>query len=87
MDGFEITGSIDRITNGNFGGWNIGITDDIAKSKTDNGAPTIWYNWRADTEGEAKEVEGNFTSKGMQGVSASGATPQHVYMFRTRRSA
>jgi len=61
--------------------WTIGITDDPERRKGEHGNPAVWYEWKADSEDIARNVEKYFIDKGMQGGGGGGDHPNYVYIF------
>lgn len=61
--------------------WTIGITDDTERRRKEHDNPKYWQDWKADTEGIARNVEKHFLDKGMKGDTGGGDTPNYVYIF------
>lgn len=61
--------------------WTIGVTDDPATRKVQHGNPSDWYQWDADTEQIARNVEAYFLDKGMKGGTGGGGRADYVYIF------
>lgn len=61
--------------------WTIGITADPDRRKSEHGNPTRWYQWNANTETIARNVESYFIAKGMKGDVGGGITPTWVYIY------
>jgi len=61
--------------------WTIGITDDLERSKSEHGNPTIWHDWKADNEIIARNVKKHFLVMGMKGGGGDGGHPNFVYIF------
>jgi len=50
-----------------YSAWTIGVTDDPARRRREHDNPKVWYDWDADTEQVARNVEAYFVGKGMKG--------------------
>ncbi len=74
--------AIETICAGRYSPWTIGITDDPIQQKAAHSNPVRWYQWRADTEEIARNVEKYFLSKGMSSNPEKSRAPDHVYIFR-----
>lgn len=61
--------------------WNIGVTDNPLRRKREHRNPNAWYDWHAETEEEARNVEAYFVDKGMQRATGEGGSAHHVYIF------
>jgi len=77
---------IEKIIQGNYPGWTIGITDDPERRKGEHEADgkdvRRWKDWEADSKGDAEYTETYFIGRGMQG-GEGGGTPEtrFVYIF------
>jgi len=78
----SIVAAIEAICASRYYHWTIGITDDPIQRKKAHGNPARWYQWWADAEGIARNVEKYFLGKGMKGSPGGGKDPNHVYIFR-----
>ncbi len=65
----------------NYSVWTIGVTDDPPRRKREHGNPTAWYQWDADTEQAARNVEKHFLDKGMKGSGGGLGRADYVYIF------
>lgn len=61
--------------------WTIGVTDDPDRRKREHGNPSAWYQWDADSEQVARNVEAYFVEKGMKGDTGGGGGADYVYIF------
>jgi len=61
--------------------WTIGVTDDPKRRRGEHSNPEYWYDWKADTETIARNVEKHFLDKGMKGATGGGEYPTYVYIF------
>ena len=61
--------------------WTIGVTDSPTTRKAAHGNPIRWYQWNADTEQAARNVEAHFIGKGMQGGTGGPGKADYVYIF------
>lgn len=61
--------------------WTIGVTDDPARRRTEHGNPSPWYQWDADTEQVARNVEAYFIEKDMKGDTGGRGSADYVYIF------
>ncbi len=61
--------------------WNIGVTDNPVRRRREHRSPDAWYDWDADTEQEARNVEAYFIAKGMKGATGGGGKADYVYIF------
>jgi len=61
--------------------WTIGVTDDPNRRRTEHGNPNTWYQWDADTEDAARNVEAYFIAKGMKGATGGSGRADYVYIF------
>ncbi len=77
----QIKSAIEKIVNGAYSLWTIGVTDDPDKRKEEHGNPKHWHQWDADTEQEARNVESYFIKKGMKGGSGGLGSADYVYIF------
>lgn len=74
---------------GMYSGWKIGLTHNIEESKRDwelSRGKSIdrWCDWQANSLGEAEDIQGHFTEKGMGGgrsETLSRFKPIFVYIF------
>jgi len=60
--------------------WTIGVTNEPARCRIEHGSPKRWYQWNADTETAARNVENYFIAKGMKGAAGSLSHANHVYI-------
>ena len=65
----------------NYSYWTIGVTDDPNRRKTQHDNPSPWYQWNADSETVARDVEAYFLQKGMKGDTGGGGNADYVYIF------
>lgn len=65
----------------NYSAWTIGVTDDPDRRKREHGNPSVWYQWDADFEQVARNVEAYFVEKGMKGDTGGGGGADYVYIF------
>ena len=79
----KIIADIDGIV-GSYPAWTIGVTDDPAHRRIEHGNPVTWYQWDADSEQIARNVEAYFLRKGMKGGSGGGGRADYVYIFLNR---
>jgi hypothetical protein len=49
-----------------YGFWNIGITDNPARTREAFGNPEVWHQWQANNDTAAREVLSYYTAKGMK---------------------
>jgi len=75
-----IKSAIEKIV-GNYSAWTIGVTDDPARRRMQHDNPSVWYQWDADTETIARNVETYFIAKGMEGGTGGGGRADYVYIF------
>lgn len=61
--------------------WTIGVTDNPSRRRQQHGNPKTWYQWDADTEQVARNVEAYFVKKGMKGDVGGGGRADYVYIF------
>jgi len=61
--------------------WTIGVTDTPADRRRKHGHPSPWYQWNADTEQAARNVEAHFIEKGMKGGTGGQGKADYVYIF------
>ena len=80
MNKSEIMKAIERVVI-RYSAWTIGITDDLERRKSEHGNPTIWHDWKADTETIARDVEKYFLDGGMKVGGGGGDHPNFVYIF------
>jgi len=64
-----------------YSAWTIGVTDDPARRRREHGNPSDWYQWDADSEQVARNVEAYFVEKGMKGDTGGGGGADYVYIF------
>jgi len=64
-----------------YSAWTIGVTDDPARRRREHDNPKVWYDWDADTEQVARNVEAYFVGKGMKGDTGGGGSADYVYIF------
>ena len=77
----EIKLEIDRIVQGHYSVWTIGVTDDPARRKTEHGNPKCWHHWDANTETDARNVERYFLDLGMKGAPGGLGRADYVFIF------
>lgn len=75
-----IKAAIERIVS-YYSVWTIGVTDNPDRRKREHGNPNVWYNWDADTEQVARNVEAYFLDKGIKGAGGGGGRADYVYIF------
>lgn len=75
-----IKSGIERVVS-SYSAWTIGVTDDPVRRKTEHGSPQNWYQWDADTERIARDVEAYFIAKGMKGGTGGPGRADYVYIF------
>ena len=61
--------------------WTLGVTNEPARRRIEHGSPRTWYQWKADTETTARNVERYFITKGMQAAPSSPGRANYVYVF------
>ena len=61
--------------------WTIGVTNEPVRRRIEHGSPKRWYQWNADTETAARNVESYFIAKGMKGVPVGPGHANYVYVF------
>ena len=61
--------------------WTIGVTDDPDRRKKEHGNPARWYQWNANSEQAARNVEAYFIDEGMKGATGGGGGADYVYIF------
>ncbi len=61
--------------------WTIGVTDDPNRRKTEHGNLGTWFQWDADTQDAARNVEAYFLAEGMKGGTGGGGGADYVYIF------
>ena len=76
----EIKTAIEKI-DGRPSAWTIGVTDDPERRRREHGNPSVWYQWNADSERVARNVEAYFVDKGMKGDTGGGGSADYVYIF------
>lgn len=64
-----------------YSAWTIGVTDDPNRRRQEHGNPRPWYQWDANSEQEARNVEAYFIKKGMKGDTGGGGSADYVYIF------
>jgi len=64
-----------------YSAWTIGVTDDPERRKREHGNPSVWYQWDADSEQVARNVEAYFVEKGMKGDTGGVGGADYVYIF------
>lgn len=75
-----IKAAIDSIAT-DYSNWIIGVTDNPARRKTEHGNPSTWFQWDADTEIGARNVEKYSLDKGMKGGGGGPGRADFVYIF------
>lgn len=65
----------------NYSVWTIGVTDEPARRRIEHDNPDVWYQWNADTEKIARDVEAYFIDKGMKGGTGGPGGADYVYIF------
>ena len=74
--------AIEEIVRGNYSAWTIGVTDNPARRKIEHSNPSTWFQWDADTETAARNVERYFLDKDMKGGGGGGGgSADYVYIF------
>ena len=88
MDANTIAGKIEdmvRHSKSSYEKWQIGVTDDPARRRTEHknaGHNTEWWHdWNADSEEAARSVERHFLNKGMKGGSGGPGRADYVYVL------
>lgn len=76
-----IKSAIEGIVGGGYSAWTIGVTDNLARRKSEHDNPKCWRQWDADTETAARNVEKYFLDKGMKGSGGGGGGADYVYIF------
>lgn len=71
----EMKIAIERVVGTRYSIYTIGITDDPDRRRIEHDDPKPWYQWRADTETIARNVEKHFLAKGMKGAPGGGEHP------------
>ena len=61
--------------------WTVGVTDNPTRRRGEHGNPNVWYQWNADTEQIARNVEAYFIAKGMNGGPGGAGRANYVYIF------
>ncbi len=61
--------------------WTIGVTDNPDRRREEHGNPSTWYQWNADCEQVARNVEAYFIEEGMKGGTGGGGGADYVYIF------
>jgi hypothetical protein len=78
---------IEKTVDGAYSEWQIGITDDSARTKTQLGNPLSWLQWQADSTREAISVVNYFIEKGMQDAGCTTKSADFVYILLLDRIA
>ena len=65
----------------NYSVWTIGVTDDQTRRRSEHDNPSTWFQWDADTEQVARNVESYFVDKGMKGDTGGRGSADYVYIF------
>ncbi len=73
--------AIEEIIQGNYSAWTIGVTDNPARRKIEHSNPSTWFQWGADTEMGARNVEKYFLDKGMKGDGGGPGRADFVCVF------
>lgn len=65
--------------------WTVGVTDDPGRRKGEHendGKKVDWWKaWDADSEDDAREIEGHYKDKGMKGGEGGRGNADFVYIF------
>ena len=77
----EIKSDIERIINGNYSVWTIGVTDRLDQRRQEHGNPKYWHQWDASTEQVSRRIEAYFLAKGCKGAEGGGGNANYVYIF------
>ena len=77
----EIKAEIERIINGRYTIWTIGVTDRPEQRRQEHGSPKYWHHWDATTEQVARRIEQYFIDQGCKGGVGGGVNPNYVYIF------
>ena len=64
-----------------YSAWTIGVTDNPSLRRIQHGNPVAWWQWDADTEQAARNVESYFIAKGMKGGTGGLGRANYVYIF------
>ncbi len=64
-----------------YGMWTIGVTDNPDRRRREHGNPSVWYQWDADSQQAARNVEAYFLDKGMKGGTGGVGRADYVYIF------
>ena len=75
-----IKAAIEKIVS-RYSAWTIGVTDNPDRRKREHGNPDVWYQWDADSERVARNIEAYFVDKGMKGDTGGGGSADYVYIF------
>ena len=75
-----IKAAIEKIVS-NYSLWTIGVTDNLARRRSEHGNSASWHQWDADTEEAARNVERYFLDKGMKGSGGGLGRADYVYIF------
>ncbi|MFC2056745.1 hypothetical protein ACFLTO_04150 [Chloroflexota bacterium] len=62
--------------------WMTGLTNEPAHCRIEHGSPKTWYQWHADTETAARNIERHFITKGMKAAPSNPSRADYVYIFR-----
>lgn len=68
----------------NYGAWQIGITGDHAKRKTEWDQikdVSYWTCWKADSSADAKAIEAYFIGRGMKGGTGGDIDRNTVFVY------
>lgn len=81
----EIESRVMSESHKNYKLWTVGVTDnpDERKSqhKSEDKNVDHWKHWDADSEDDAREIEGHFKDKGMKGGVGGRGKADFVYIF------
>ena len=80
-----IIDQIERTVNGAYSDWQIGITDDSARTKAQLGNPLSWLQWQANSPEDAIVVVEYFQKKGMQDAGYITKSADFVYIVLVDR--
>ena len=78
----DIVSNIEKIVLGDYRRWTIGITEAPDRRKEEHNYPERWFEWLADSEQDARNMEKYFLDKGMNGAGGGGDKPTYVYIFQ-----
>ena len=76
----EIKAAIANVVS-DYSRWTIGVTDDPARRRSEHSNPSTWFQWGADTEIGARNVEKHFLDEGMKGGGGGPGRADFVYIF------